>query len=338
MNLPDVFTCYSGLKIDGMEGLCIFLKRYAYPRRYLDMVPKFARPVPQLCMASNLVMDYLLSTLNQPWLSPDNLEWFANAIYQKSGALQNCFGFVDGTLRPVARPDQNQGVLYNGHKKVHSTKFQSVAVPSGLVANLFGPMEGKWHDSSMLAESNLYNQLVQYAVTPNGDPLCIYGDPAYLHRPQLRGPFKGARLTQDEQEWNSAMSGVRVSVQWVFADINCFKFLDFKKNLKIQLGAMAKMYIVCTLLHNARCCLYGSTTSQYFEIEPPSLTEYFLWNRKFLNFPSICKMVCMVLPGFCSLNQFGRSRICWCTCTSKTFVWDAIHWGVYLSALLFSAL
>ena len=283
MNLPDVFTCYNGLKIDGMEGLSIFLKRYAHPCRYSDMVPKFARPVAQLCMASNLVMDYLythwhhlLSTLNLPWLSPDNLERFANAVYQNSGALQNCFGFVDGTVRPVARPDQNQRVLYNGHKKVHSIKFQSVAVPSGLVANLFGPMEGKRHDSSMLAESNLYNQLVHYAVAPNGDPLCIYGDPTYPHRPQLQGPFKGARLTQDEQEWNSAMSGVRVSVEWVFGDIiNYFKFLDFKKNLKIQLSAVGKMYIVCILLHNDRCCLYGSTTSQYFEIEPPSLTEYF---------------------------------------------------------------
>lgn len=45
----------------------------------------------------------------------------------------------------------------------------------------------------MLAESNLYNQLVQYAVNINGDPLCIYGDPAYPHRPQLQGPFKNEK-------------------------------------------------------------------------------------------------------------------------------------------------
>ena len=145
-----------------------------------------------------------------------------------------------------------QRVLYNGHKKVHAIKFQSVAVPNGLVANLFSPGEGKRHDSSMLSESNLYNQLVQYAVNINGDPLCIYGDPAYPHRPQLQGPFKGARLTQNEKDWNSAMSSVRVSVEWIFKDIiNCFKFLDFKKNLKVQLSAVGKMYIVCTLLHNA---------------------------------------------------------------------------------------
>jgi len=59
------------------------------------------------------------------------------------------------------------------------------------------------------------------------------------------------------------MSSVRVAVEWVFGDIlNFFKFLDFKKNLKSGLSPVAKIYIVCALLHNARCCLYGSTTSK----------------------------------------------------------------------------
>ena len=40
--------------------------------------------------------------------------------------------------------------------------------------------------------------------------------------------FKRARLTQNEMDWNSAMSGVRVSVEWIFKDIILyFKFLDF---------------------------------------------------------------------------------------------------------------
>ena len=72
------------------------------------------------------------------------------------------------------------------------------------------------------------------------------------------------------------MSKVRVSVEWVFGDIiNYFKFLDFKKNLKIGLSAVGKMYIICALLHNARCCLYGSETSNYFQCEPPLIETYF---------------------------------------------------------------
>lgn len=149
------------------------------------MIPRFARPVPQLCMISNLVVDHiyttwshLLSTFNQEWLSIQNLIKFSDAVYQKSGAIDNCFGFVDGTVRPVSRPGKNQRVLYNGHKKVHAIKFQSLAVPNGLVANLYGPLEGKKHDSSMLAESGLYNKLEELHVPPDGRILCIYGDSA----------------------------------------------------------------------------------------------------------------------------------------------------------------
>ena len=47
--------------------------------------------------------------------------------------------------------------------------------------------------------------------------------------------------------------------------------MDFKKNLKIRLSAVGKMYIVCGLLTNARTCLYQSVTSSYFGLDPPPL-------------------------------------------------------------------
>ena len=73
------------------------------------------------------------------------------------------------------------------------------------------------------------------------------------------------------------MSSVRVSVEWLFGDIiNYFKFLDFKKNLKVQLSAVGKMYIVGTILTNARNCLYGSSTSSFFDLDPPNLGNYFV--------------------------------------------------------------
>ena len=73
------------------------------------------------------------------------------------------------------------------------------------------------------------------------------------------------------------MSKVCISVEWLFGDIiNYFKFLDFKKYLKIGLSAVGKMYIVCALLRNAHTCLYNSNTSEFFEIDPPRLDEYFI--------------------------------------------------------------
>ena len=123
---------------------------------------------------------------------------------------------------------------------MHAIKFQSVVTPNGLIANLFGQVEGSKHDSGILAMSGLLNQLEQHSFTPDGQPLSIYGDPAYPHRVFLQCPFaRRPDLTVQEQAFKKSMSRVRVSVEWVFEDIvNYFKFTDFKKDLKIFLSAV----------------------------------------------------------------------------------------------------
>ena len=85
-------------------------------------------------------------------------------------------------------------------------------------------------------------------------------------------------LDNDQQkEFNTAISTVRTFVEWLFDDvINYFKFMDFKKKLKIGLSPVGKMYVVCTILQNAHTILYGNTTSNFIQKEPPNLNEYFL--------------------------------------------------------------
>ena len=63
---------------------------------------------------------------------------------------------------------------------------------------------------------------------------------------------------------------------------NYFKFLDFTKNLKFGLSSVGKMYIVSALLQNALTCLYGNETSTFFDLDPPTLEEYFSYTMKCL--------------------------------------------------------
>jgi len=138
------------------------------------------------------------------------------------------------------------------------------------------PVEGRRHHSGMLGDSALLAKLQLHSYGPRNNILCIYGDPAYPLRPQLMAPFRGVRVTPVENEWNKQMSKVRISVEWIFGDIiNYFKFLDFKKGLKLRQSPVGKMYIVCALMHNARACLYGNSTSNYFGLQPIELHEYF---------------------------------------------------------------
>ena len=155
LGVPPVFRCSQRSLFDGMEGLCMLLKRLACPCRYSDMIPRFGRPVPEISMMINVVLDWIynehghhLTDFNQPFLSRASLRTYADAIHQKGAALNNCWGFLDGTVRPICRPLQNQRIFYNGHKRVHALKFQSIVTPNGLIANLYGPV-GEWKYKSI---------------------------------------------------------------------------------------------------------------------------------------------------------------------------------------------
>jgi len=113
-----------------------------------------------------------LRDFNQRWLSPQQLQEYADAIHQNGASIDFCWGFVDRTVQPICRPGREQRMLYNGHKRVHLIKFR------------------------------------QHPFNLNGRPLCIYGDSAYPIRPQLMGPFRGATITPDQYEFNQAMSKV----------------------------------------------------------------------------------------------------------------------------------
>ena len=147
LQIPETFRCQQRSICDGMEGLCMVLKRFAYPCRYSDMISRFAKPVPVLSMITNTVVDYIydrhshrLTQWNNTILGPQQLEEYANSISDCGAALDNCFGFIDGTVRPVCRPGENQRTVYNGHKRVHALKYQSVTLPSGMIAQMYGPV------------------------------------------------------------------------------------------------------------------------------------------------------------------------------------------------------
>jgi len=161
---------------------------------------------------------------------------------------------------------------------------------------MFGPIEGRRHDAFMLSVSGLPNKLRSleqpngqpyvlygdpaYGVSrnvqqPNGQPYVLYGDPAYGVSRNVLSPFRGANLTPQEQEFNRKMSAVRVSVEWAFGKIlQQFAYLDFKKNQKVLLQPVGKYYLVGTILTNCHTCLYGSQTSTFFSVSPPSLETY----------------------------------------------------------------
>lgn len=135
LQIPDWIVCSQRSKAEGTEALCMLLKRFVYPTRYSDMIPRFSRPVPVLSMVTNELLDQIYAlhshriiTWNPTILDPPSLERYAQTISERGWPLQNCFGFIDGTVRPIARPDKHQRILYK-KKGVQALKFQSLALP-----------------------------------------------------------------------------------------------------------------------------------------------------------------------------------------------------------------
>ena len=59
LQLPATFRCEQRSVCDGIEGLCMLLKRVAYPCRYGDMIPLFSRPVSVISLVTNQVLNYI---------------------------------------------------------------------------------------------------------------------------------------------------------------------------------------------------------------------------------------------------------------------------------------
>ena len=121
LRIPAVFHCKQRSICD---GLCVLLRRTSYP--YADSAIWFNVFQDQfvLCLITNEVMDFiydnhchLVKEWNRDVLSWVALQQYAETIAGKGSPLNNCFGFIDGTVRPISRPGNGQRIAYNGHKR-----------------------------------------------------------------------------------------------------------------------------------------------------------------------------------------------------------------------------
>ena len=229
LNIPQTFRCEQGSTCDGIEGLCLLLRRLSFPCRYGDMIPRFGKPAPVLGMITNTVLDYIyaihghrINTWIHNILDPQQLEIYATAITARGTPLENCFGFIDGTVRPIVRPGENQRVLYNGHKRVHAIKFQSVVIPNGLIANMYGPV-GKTYTFPANFSNLFYDKLLLFTNLVSVSSVCFFKTSFYF---SLCGLFQRVESmthvcsqTQDFYETYSSTPSLTLGNQCVSMEI-----------------------------------------------------------------------------------------------------------------------
>ena len=146
LGIPDVIKLDNRSEFSGVDGICVLLKRLAYPCRLVELSCFFGRSCSDISRVITFLVTYihdrfgdLLNNLDRPYLSTGNLSIFAEAIKNKGCPLDKCWGFIDGTIMPICRPKENQRQVFSGHKRVHCLKFQSLMPPNGIIYSLMGP-------------------------------------------------------------------------------------------------------------------------------------------------------------------------------------------------------
>jgi hypothetical protein len=170
-----------------------------------------------------------------------------------------------------------QKAFYNGWKSIHGLKHQTVDCAYGMTIDMYGPYSLRRNDLKLFRDSRINNRLEDLQ---NGQllQLGIYGDSIYPHMTHTRSRWPDEVTTADRTAENKAFTKVRISIEWNYKTTGqIFGKLRQHDKLKIlDEGTVAKLYTVCTILRNCHVALYGSQTSQYFNLDIPHnfLEEY----------------------------------------------------------------
>lgn len=165
MDIPEVFKTSHRYVFTDLEALCLLCARLRSAGDKFELIRDYNRSQSSISQIINELSTYLddkwselLNFDTEGVLCQKNLKRYALAIYCRGAPSKTIWGFINCTIRRICRPQLYQRQAYNGHKKYHAIKFQAIVIPNGLIAHLFGPVEGRCADPGMLNESMLMEQ------------------------------------------------------------------------------------------------------------------------------------------------------------------------------------
>lgn len=284
MKIPQKYRTAKGDVFTAVDALAILCNRLAYPCRIPDLCDRWVRDHGAISRVCNDLVHYiydewhhLLEPERLQHFTPRQLETFSSALVAAGCPMRDVWAIIDATFDPIARPTDDQRVNYSGYLKGHANKYQGVETPDGHLTLCGGPIEGRRADGALLRFTKLPEAAAEWAHGYGGRQLFIYGDPAYGETDTVvSGLKKVEQLSAEEQGFNTEMSKIRQCVEWSFGKVfNYWSFLNYPDNLKSHLSPVSKYFLVAVLLTNAHTSIYGSQTSQFFNLPPPTLEQYF---------------------------------------------------------------
>lgn len=209
-----------------------------------------------------------------------NWRLFFPPIFDNDGAVNegafvvSCF--IDNTMFAFCRPGGNtqegeaspraslilQQAWWNGWKKLHGMKWQTVILANGMDLNVFGPLSVRRNDLSSLAESKFEEKFRELQLDMPVKTK-THGDSAYFDNDILTtGGGRG-------------LSSVRESIEHSYKDTKQqWKYCDTGKVLQLRKQPVAKIMLVAMLLRNVHVTMNGSQMGLSFEMIAPTFEDW----------------------------------------------------------------
>jgi hypothetical protein len=171
-------------------------------------------------------------------------------------------GVMEGGAAAPRVPLEVQQAWWTGYKKLHGMKWQTVVLANGMDLQVFGPVSARQNDLDSLVLSGIEDDFKELL---RGDSIQykLFGDSAYYDSDVIgTGGGRG-------------MASVRETIEWTYADLKVhWKYCDYKHVLKLRQQPVGKIIFVCMLLRNAYVTLYGSQSTEYFCMLPPTFQAW----------------------------------------------------------------
>lgn len=122
LRLPEFLHTSTRKTCPRIEAFCILCKWLSFPQRWRDLCFLFRRSVGSMSEIYSLTLELLYLNWKHLILQIDLVKMdaqgllnvFAAAVINRGGILDAVIGFIDGTLRPSARPIIGQRAIYSG--------------------------------------------------------------------------------------------------------------------------------------------------------------------------------------------------------------------------------
>ena len=285
--LPSEIVSYAGDKASlRIAFLCMCMK-YAWPTRLGKICQIFGKGASWISRIVKTLRQLLFSKFHHKMRHPsiisfDKLQEFTAAVARKSG-ITVCFGFLDGTVRPVCKPSEAQAEFYTGKDRLHALKYQIVSTPDGMIQHIDGPWPGRRHDGHMLTSAPLstgtavlHTWLMSHPKTVHGTVHVIYADAGYTTQACIETPWPDADFNLEHAAYNEALAASRIAVEWEFGHIlELWASHHMRPQQKVLSNQkIGQVYCVCAFLSNVFNCMHPNKTANYFGVKPPTIGAY----------------------------------------------------------------